>query len=48
MEAICFPCRNGLVPDQPVNCASCLHEIIRFHVKHESGLQHWRSAVHSP
>lgn len=36
MEAICFPCRNGLVPDQPVNCASCLHEIIRFHVKHDS------------
>lgn len=35
MEAICFPCRNGLVPDQPGNCASCLHEIIRFHVKHD-------------
>jgi len=35
MEATCFPCRNGLVPDQPVNCASCLHEIIRFHVKHD-------------
>lgn len=35
MEAICFPCRNGLVPDQPDNCASCLHEIIRFHVKHD-------------
>ena len=35
MEATCFPCRNGLVPDQPVNCASCLHEIVRFHVKHD-------------
>lgn len=35
MQAICFRHRNRLTPDQPVNCASCLHEIIRFHVKHD-------------